>query len=56
MMATMKGTIFWDVMPCNLAEFYQHIRENYSLHIQGTKASQVSTQKAAFALLDWLTF
>jgi hypothetical protein len=35
MAVTMKGTIFWDVMPCSLVENYQRFGGMYSLHLQG---------------------
>jgi hypothetical protein len=32
--ATVKSTVFWDVMPCSLIEVYQCARETHFHHVQ----------------------
>jgi hypothetical protein len=43
--AVMKGTIFWDIKPCNLLKVKRHFRGTYHLHIQGQRISQARYQR-----------
>jgi hypothetical protein len=40
---SMKGTIFWDVAPCSLIEFYRRFGGISCLHLQGIRKRSVST-------------
>jgi hypothetical protein len=43
---TTKGTIFWDKIPCNMAEMHWSFGGNYCLHLQGENVSQAINRQA----------
>jgi hypothetical protein len=38
-LTSMETTVFWDIEPCSLAEFYGRFRGAYCLHHQGDESS-----------------
>jgi hypothetical protein len=45
---TMKITVFWNMMPCSLADFYWHFTSTCCLHLQDRRVMSVTNNLTAY--------